>query len=535
MLIFYLKKYIVMKIKSIILAALAFAASACSTDNTDHIPAPASLFEISGTQIVDDTRVAISDGRQVSWVEGDQIFVRSSALATTATAVMADGATARFRGEGEPLEQDTYYATYPATEFEGTSVEFNLANQSGAAADAAILVGADVDAAKSDINLEFKPVNSLLYVVADFTVASAQFSSFNGAKFADSFSYDFTSDSVTMGEADADNITLAAVNANSFFISLPAGLDMSAEAGHDGYILTLTNQSGEKMIKAYDGKLFEGGKTTTINIAWSKPTVTIGAHTSYSYYDEGNKDQANSCANNVIYFSQDSGCAMTYSGIQNAFISDLAIVYGGTTYKYSEGNVMWDKSSKSFSIANQSVSALGSYDVEAYIVTTYGATISAPKKTLYITGLPYTLNPAANDSFNAWAVSDTDITTWGNTDKSYTAVRLGYALGTSLDTGANTITKNLSMPASTKVSVVSTGGLTGSRFIVSIETKFTLTVGGSELVSSSAKGNNSYKDYSCNTTVTIPSGSQTIVCRNSNSTNTACSYVGTLVVTYGNK
>lgn len=534
---FYLKKYIVMKIKSIILAALAFAASACSTDNNDHIPAPASLFEISGTQIVDDTRVAISDGRQVSWVEGDQIFVRSSALATTATAVMADGATARFRGEGEPLEQDTYYATYPATEFEGTSVEFNLANQSGAATDAAILVGADVDAAKSDINLEFKPVNSLLYVVADFTVASAQFSSFNGAKIADSFSYDFTSDSVTMGEADADNITLAAVNANSFFISLPAGLDMSAEAGHDGYILTLTNQSGEKMIKAYDGKLFEGGKTTTINIAWSKPTVTIGAHTSYSYYDEGNKDQANSCANNVIYFSQDSGCAMTYSGIQNAFVSDLEIVYGGTTYKYSEGSVMWDKSTKSFSIANQQVSALGAYSVEARVITTYGETISASKQ-LYITGLPYTLNPAANDSFNEWTNVQSNANVGWNVDGS---VRLGYNLnswGGSLETS---IQKSFNLPANVNCVFASSGSVCGSgskSWIVDsrVNTTFTITASGSDVYSVSSTDGGTTQSYSSGSKGGVmKSGAQTIILHNSYSTASGCTMVKAFTVTYGNK
>ncbi len=525
-----------MKIKNILLAAAALVAAACSTDSVEEaIVTPKSDFEISATQVADPTRVAIENGKQVSWVEGDAIYVRSTTIAATATASEVDGATARFKGEGEPQDIDTYWATYPAKAIEGSSVSYDLKQQNGKAADAALLVGRDEDTQRSDVNIEFRPINSLLYVVADFAVAEAQFSSFSGQQFATTFSYDFQTDTTTLGEASADAITVSNIGSSEFFISLPAGLDMTAESGHDGYILTLTNAEGQQMVKAYDGQLFEGGKTTAINLKWSQPAVTIGARTSYSYYDEGNSQAANSCANNVVYFSQDSGCAMTYSGIQNAFISDLAIVYGGTTYKYSEGNVMWDKSSKSFSIANQSVSALGSYDVEAYIVTTYGATIAAPKKTLYITGLPYTLNPAANDEFNAWAVSDTDITRWGNTDKSYTAVRLGYAVGTSLDTGANTITKNLSMPASTKVSVVSTGGLTGSRFFVSLETEFTLTVGGSELVSSSANGNNSYKDYSCNTTVTIPSGSQTIVCRNSNSTNTACSYVGTLVVTYGNK
>lgn len=528
-----------MKIKNILLAAAALVAAACSTDSVEEaIVTPKSDFEISATQVADPTRVAIENGKQVSWVEGDAIYVRSTTIAATATASEVDGATARFKGEGEPQDIDTYWATYPAKAIEGSSVSYDLKQQNGKAADAALLVGRDEDAQRSDVNIEFRPINSLLYVVADFAVAEAQFSSFSGQQFATIFSYDFQTDTTTLGEASADAITVSNIGSSEFFISLPAGLDMTAESGHDGYILTLTNAEGQQMVKAYDGQLFEGGKTTAINLKWSQPTVTIGARTSYSYYDEGNSQAANSCANNVVYFSQDSGCAMTYSGIQNAFISDLAIVYGGTTYKYSEGNVMWDKSSKSFSIANQSVSALGSYDVEAYIVTTYGATISAPKKTLYITGLPYTLNPAANDSFNAWAnVQSNANVAWNNES----SVRLGYNLsswGASLSTS---IQKSFNLPANVNCIFTSTGSVCGSgskTWLVDsrVNTTFTITAAGSEVYKVSSTDGGTTQSYSSGSkSGVMTSGAQTIVLHNSYSTASGCTKVKTFTATYGNK
>ena len=137
--------------------------------------------------------------------------------------------------------------------------------------------------------------------------------------------------------------------------------------------------------------MFAKATTTRVAIDFATPSVTLGAKTSYSYYLLNQPASANTCANDVIYFTGD--CASTYAGIQNVYVTEVGFKVDGTTYSSANGGVTWNKSAKSFSMNNMTVSEQRGYAVEAYIVTKEHGTITS-SNTLYITGLPYNVTPS---------------------------------------------------------------------------------------------------------------------------------------------
>ncbi|MBQ8493864.1 MAG: hypothetical protein IJ464_06250 [Alistipes sp.] len=481
-----------------------------------------------------ETRVTVEGEKftDVKWEQGDNVTLSSAAGASaTLTATAAGNENVRFEGEGTfAADTDTYYAIYPATAIEAGVATFDLTTQSGS--DVAILAAKAENVAKGSIPMTFQPINSLLHVAVSGveTLAKAEFMAYDGASVASGFSYDFANDTTT---STGSTTTLEVSNPATagFFFSLPADLDMA-----NGYVVRLTDGSGNVCSKAYNGKTFARGTTTRVDIAWSTPSVTLGAKTSYSYYLLNQPATANSCANNVIYFTGD--CATTYAGIQSAFISEVGFVVDGTTYSSNDGAVTWNKSSKSFSMSNLTV-ANGSHNVKAYIVTKEHGTIES-ESTLYITGLPYTLNVSANDG--SW--TESGYVTW-NTSNS---VRIGYNVGSigNWANGSTTITKSdFSLPANVNVIVdgsfmsVGTGEL---RYVFGRpadsrnNTTFTLSISGSGVHSYTTTNGNEQQTHSCsNKTAVMSSSNASIELHNSYSTASAASYVYSLFVGYGNK
>lgn len=388
----------------IALAAMA-AMVGCSVENTPSEVISNETFTVDAKIVVDDTRVTIEGEKftDVKWELGDKVELASEAGAKATLSATEGGDVVRFRGEGTyAADTDTYYAIYPKTTITSGTVTLPLANQAGN--DAAVLVGKSENVAKGVIDMTFTPANALLHVnvTGAATLSKAEFLSFDGTKLPANFTYDFaTMTASTSGTIAAYTITNPKAS-EGFFFQLPADLNMA-----NGYIVRLTDDKGNICFKAYNGKKFVMGTTTRVDVEFTAPSVTLGAMTSYSYYLQKNSAKANSCANNLIYC--DGNAASSYSGIQNAFISEVGFKVDGTVYSSANGHVTWDKTNKKFYMSNITANEWRGYTVEAYIVTSSHGTIRN-SKTLYITGLPYkyVFDGSVSDFQNAgWTTNGT--------------------------------------------------------------------------------------------------------------------------------
>lgn len=367
--------------KKIFIALAAVAAMVgCSKENAPIDAIEKDSFTMNASIVLDETRVTIGGDKfnEVSWVEGDMIRVVSEVGFNAELEATESGReNIRFVGTEYPAaEVDTYYAVYPSSIINDAKVTFDLDNQSGN--DVAVLVAKAEGVDSTDPEMEFKPVNSLLHVSVSGveSLKSAEFKSYAGETLPETFTYNYANDTIEHGTSTVASYEVANPAVAGFFFSLPADLDMS-----EGYVVTLTDTNGNVCSKAYNGKTFERGTTTRVAIEWSTPSVTLGVPmTSYSYYNAGDSATANSCANNVIYFTQSS----TYANLQNAMVAEAGFIVDGTTY-----TATLDTATKSFSMGNVTVSSWGAKSVEAFVKTKEGRTIKSAPATVHITGLPY--------------------------------------------------------------------------------------------------------------------------------------------------
>ena len=470
-------------------------------------------ISLSASIEVEDTRVTIEGEKftDVKWEQGDAIKLESVAgVDATLVAAAAGDVDINFVGEGAfAADVDTYYAVYPATDIVDATVTFDYTQQSGS--DVAALVAKSEDSSQSALKMSFKPINALLHVAVSGveSLAKAEFSAFDGSDVASSLTYDFKTDATTMG-GGVEALVVENPAAEGFFFALPADLDMA-----NGYVVTLTDAAGNVCSKAYNGKSFARGTTTRVEIVWSTPVVTLVApKTSYSYYLAGDKTTANNCANNVIYFDG----ASSYANLQNAMVAEAGFIVDGKEYVATI-----DTATKSFSMGNVTVSSWGAKSVEAYVKTKDGRTIKSAAETVYITGLPYTLNIAANDG--TW--DEEGYVNWNTSS----AVRLGKNQWG----GEAYIEKSdFKLPANVNVNVASTGIVNGTGSIIKVENTVSILVSGSSIFSKTQNGK-SETSYLCNATATMSASNPSLKVNSSYNLESAKVDIKSLKITYGNK
>ena len=494
--------------------AIAATLVGCMKESTPTSTTASATMSVVASIDSDATRVTVEGEKftDVKWEQGDHITLVSEAgVNLVMESESAGDKDIRFKGNGfYAAEVDTYYAVYPATTIVEGIATLNLAQQSGD--DAAMLVATAQDAQIGDIPMAFKPVNSLLHVAVSGveSLAKAEFSAFDGAALASTFSYNFATDA-TSAEGSTAAYVVENPAAEGFFFSLPADLDMS-----NGYIVTLTDATGNVCSKAYNGKTFVRGTTTRVDIAWSMPTVTlVTPKTSYSYYAAGDSATANSCANNVIYFDG----ASTFANVQKANVAEAGYIVDGKEYVAT-----LDTANMNFSLSNVTVSSWGAKSVEAYIKTKDGNIFKSAAETVYITGLPYTLNVTANDG--NW--TEVENVSW-NTDG---GVRLGY-----YQWGGDAYIENtkFSVPADVNIVVNSTGKVNGTGSWIKVSNSVSISVSGSQIFSKSQKGN-SPSNYSCdNKSCTMTASNAAVKINSSYNLEQAYALVKTFTIKYGNK
>lgn len=500
----------------IALAAMA-AMVGCSKENTPSEVITADNFVVDAKIVVDDTRVTVEGEKftDVKWELEDKVTLASEAGAKATLTATESGDVVRFRGEGTyAADVDTYYAIYPSVDIVDGIARMSLASQSGD--DAAVLAAATSNAPKGVIDMVFTPQNALLHVSVTngVTLAKAEFKAFDGSMLPATYTYNFK-----QGKPSASGEVASYVienPSNSFFFALPAGLELAG-----GYMIYLTDSNGNICSKAYNGKTFTKATTTRVDIEFAAPKVTLGEPmTSYSYYLQGNSTQANNCANNVIYFPT----ATTISNLQNAMVKEVGYIVDGTTYK-----VNYNNTNKSFNMAqDHEVSSWGAKSVEAYVVTTDGRRYSA-STTVHITGLPYTLNYAANDIWKGGASGSLASSAVGWNESS--AVRLGK------NQGAGDIwieTSSFILPADVNVNVVGNGVVNGTGSVIKVSNTVSISVSGTSIFSDSQKGK-SEKSWSCNSTGSMKASSPSVKVNSSYNLEAAKVLIKSLSIKYGDK
>ena len=501
----------------IALAAMA-AMVGCSKENIPSEVITKDNFTVDAKIVVDDTRVTVEgeEFTDVKWELEDKVTLVSEAGANATLSATESGDVVRFRGEGTyAADVDTYYAIYPSVDIVDGIASMSLASQSGD--DAAVLAATTSNAPKGVIDMVFTPQNALLHVSVTngVTLAKAELKAFDGSKqLPATYIYNFKQGKPSASDEKVESYVIENPS-NSFFFALPADLELAG-----GYIIYLTDNSGNVCSKAYNGKKFEKATTTRVDIEFAAPKVTLGTPmTSYSYYNASNTTKANECANNVIYFPN----ATTISNLQNAMIADYGYVVDGVTYGKEKMN--YNRTDKSFKMTqNHDVSSWGAKSVEAYVVTTDGRRYSA-STTVHITGLPYTLNVAANDG--NWSGSGN--VAWNESS----AVRLGRN-GTS---AASITMSTFKLPANVNVKVTSGGTVASAAWPT--QNTMSISVSGTSIFSQTVKGKAFQavtEGYSCSEQGgTMTTSSPSIKVNSSSSTEKSYVDIKSLKITYGNK
>lgn len=391
--------------KILLFLAVVAAMVGCQHADEPMVNANDNKIVVNASIVTDDTRVTVGGENytEVSWEVGDVIRLESKeGMNTTLTATASGKSDVRFEGEGSPVaEVDTYYAVYPNMNVSNGTITLDYAEQSGD--DVALLVATPVEGSLAGLQMSFSPVNALLHVKVNGGVqlAKAEFINYGTEtdpntgklKYKDTdskFTYNYKEDSITFNEK-ASALVVNSPSADGFFFRLAPGLDMS-----EGYIIRLTDVNGNVCSKAYNGKVFERGTTTRVEIEWSQPSVTLGAKTSYSYYAAGYPATANSCGNTDIFFvtgKNGESCASSYADVQDAMISDVGYEIDGVEFTWSKDKVSWDKENNTFCINEEPTytKTLGEKTgIKAFIVVE--GTKYYSNNNLWLTGLPYSYN-----------------------------------------------------------------------------------------------------------------------------------------------
>ncbi len=141
-----------------------------------------------------------------------------------------------------------------------------------------------------------------------------------------------------------------------------------------------------------------------------------------------------------------------------------------------------------------------------------------------VTGIPYDLNPAANDSWNAWKSSGNVSWNEGGT------LRLGYNLSNWIASETASVEKSFYLPADTAITIASTGTYVSSGLWTSVA--FTISVSGNEAAKTASTTSTTAKSYSLNATKTMSASNATVKCSSTKSTASSCTKISTLTLRY---
>ena len=279
----------------------------------------------------------------------------------------------------------------------------------------------------------------------------------------------------------------------------------------------------------------EGGAASVNNITFeinTDPNFTVGsfeAYTSYTKYTSKTSTavaDANACDGASIYVNA-SNVSISDKILKNEKYSDLIqIKFVAPAQGYGVANLT---NGLTATLTNQQY---GEYKSPSYIFD--GKAVTFSELSCHVTGLPYVLNPAANDSVNAWKRSGNSYISWNNDG----VLRLGYNVEDWDASNNASISKTFHVPANVKLLMNCSGKAvgTGSKgWLIDSRINTTFSVNVSDVSLYSYKTTNggeeqtfAFADKQCELTKDNP----VVTLSNNYSTATACSKVQSLVINY---
>ncbi len=377
--------------KITILMASILAMAGCAK-NTEFDNAPArnrvemtvSTVRENPAEQNDATRIAF-DGSiyNMVWTSTDQIAVHIGSTNETATFKMDvlgdDGKSARFRAEVyEPEALDDYYAFYPAsTGISGTNVNFVLAATTTGAT-VPYLVASHENVAMGDVELDFKPVTALLELTLGFAADKVVIEGNNGEYLAGILTYNCANGTITQ-PSGSTSITLTSPAAGTHYLYVP---EVTLSKGYK-VTVTVGDQQMIKTVSYGKEKKFVAGEVTPLSIpSFEGVAVNLcDVYTTYTLAQRKDSEANNTANTNIIFFN--GNCS--YAGISSTLVKECGVNINGSPITATATN-------KQFSIDNQTNKGQGAYTVYAYVTTIDGTTYQSAPTTVYITGLPYTVN-----------------------------------------------------------------------------------------------------------------------------------------------
>ncbi len=395
-----------------------FAATACSSSDTDQliipedgnqevvIPEGNDVFELTTSAIApeEEVRAGFTDAQktQTVWYKGDQIRLTSLAGASAVlTNELEQGNNAFFRGTGTAAaEIDTYFAAYPSSldlRTDGKVVMDFSKVQDGSEQNAIMAAGWCESVGKNEIVMGFTPINALLYVTvanlpAGYTIYEVKFSDLD-TLLPGSQTYDISAASygtmTTEGGLTHYTINTSATN---FFIALPAYYTPTT-----GYVLTVKAKDGAGQEYCTVGAFgaqggFSAGSTSYVTFDWTKNGIsTIGPKTSYDLYLANNSAANTANTGQLVYCDANNATTYTMQNtlINKGFITNVGYVYDGTEFNTGSG-IVWDQPNKQFYVgSNLDGQSKAAHSLEVFMTTKLGDRIVV-RKTLHVTGIPYT-------------------------------------------------------------------------------------------------------------------------------------------------
>ena len=334
-----------------------------------------------------------------------------------------------------------------------------------------------------------------------------------------------------------------------FTPSIDANTEFSAElinaSGAVVRSLTSTATGSEFVLPAESGKPYipQGNYTfrysyTIGSVNYTKsqkvtvpaPTfaVSVSAETSYSH----SKDISAVSANSAYAVAPREVRNITVSsGISSEVLTQMGVTYSASITEGKTETALAANSTSPSTFATYTAKSVGSHTLTA--ICKFDGVMLECSASCVITGLPYTLNPAENDSTNPWMSLDNSNVTWNSS-----GLRLGYNWESWLAPNNARVAKtfyapeNINMVMSCKGKAVGTGSkgwVSDSR----INTTFAVNVSGKSLYSYNTTNGGQEQTFEFSGKQCVLTNADPVVTlSNSYSTATACSKVQSLVINY---
>ena len=246
--------------------------------------------------------------------------------------------------------------------------------------------------------------------------------------------------------------------------------------------------------------------------------TSVGAYTSYTKYLSSGATVANTCDGASIYIEQIGGIS------ENIYNNGNYADCFKAKFNDSETQITASYHSE----VGKNRFSMTKYD-EYESVKLYFDGIESSSFSLsncHVTGIPYTLNPSANDAANPWSIDGN--VKWNDGEK----VRLGYNVEGNWAKEKTTMEKTFYAPANLPVIISCNGTAQGGKFIVSYTTTFNLYVSGTKYYYVSSGKNSSSDINSGAISCELDSNTPKVKLENTNGTNNAYSKITQLSIVY---